>query len=305
MTITTNNIYAKQIENKDCKIDRKVTFILGTGRCGSTLAQRLINTSPQAIIWGEHGGFLRSIATGYYRVLNSENLSNQVFQHPGRYSPVEIINNRQELAQSNISWMNDFDQASLKYNFKNLIESIFCSNLPSSISCWGFKEILYGVNGEDRTLDMLIELFPKSRNLVITRHPFDTVISMITAWHPDLIDKIKHENNSKELDDLIQRRFREWSDQIQKLLYYPRHFPNHFICLRYEDFRSKFCDVVFDFIGIESPEGVKQVLDRKVWQTRKSPNAEIVRQQLRPLQQEVWKMVEGLASELGYEPYDI
>ncbi len=307
MTNTINNIYAKQIENKDCKMERKVTFILGTGRCGSTLAQRLINASPQAIIWGEHGGFLRSIATGYHRVLNSKNLSNQVFQHPGRYSIVNIMNNREEIAQSNISWMNDFDQASLKYNFINFIESIFCSNLPSSISCWGFKEILYGVNSEDRTLDMLIELFPKSRNLVITRHPFNTVISMLTAWHPDVIDKIKqeNENNSQELHDLVQKYCRKWSIQNQQLLSYVHQFPDNFIWLRYEDFQSKFCNVVFDFIDIELPEDMEKVLDNYVWQTRNKPNAEIVRQQLRPVQQEVWKMVEGLASELGYEPYDI
>lgn len=286
-------------------MERKVTFLLGTGRCGSTLAQRLINASPQALIWGEHAGFLRPIATGYFRLLNSENLERVVFQNPGKYSPINVMNNRKEICQSDISWMNDFERDFLKANFKNFVESCFCSNLPLSISCWGFKEILYGVDSNDSSIDMLIELFPKSRNLIMTRHPFDTVISMITAWHPHLLDKIKHKNNSKELDNLVQKRFREWSVQNQKLLDYVHRFPDNFIWLKYEDFSSKFCDMVFDFIDIECPEGVEEILDNKVWQTRKSPKADLVRQRLRPIQEDVWNIVEKIASELGYEPYEI
>lgn len=286
-------------------MERKVTFLLGTGRCGSTLAQRLLNASPQALIWGEHEGFLEPIARAYFRVLQSKNLDQAVFQQPGRFSISRIVNNKEAISQSNISWMNDFDQSSLKLNFREFIESIFCSRLPPSISCWGFKEIRYGGYSNDPSLDMLIELFPESRNLIITRHPFDTVISMITAWNSNLVDTSKDNKNIDKLRELAQTYLRKWSAQNQKLLDYVHRFPDNFMWIRYEDFSNKFDDTVFNFIGIESPESLEQILDHKVWQTKKSPKADTIRQHLRPVQTDVWKIVEATASELGYEPYEI
>jgi hypothetical protein len=34
-------------------------FLLGTGRCGSTLLQKILNSVDNVMIYGEHGGFLR------------------------------------------------------------------------------------------------------------------------------------------------------------------------------------------------------------------------------------------------------
>ena len=305
MTNTISNIYAKQIENKDYKIDRKVTFILGTGRCGSTLAQRLINASPQAIIWGEHQGFLRAIATGYFQVLQSKMLNERVFQQPGKYS-ISHIMDKEKISRNDLSWMNDFDESALKSYFKAFIESIFCNQLPSSVSCWGFKEIRYGVDSNDQSMDMLLELFPKSRNIIMTRHPFNTVISMLSAWNPALVDQSKNDSNSSEkLKNLAQNYLRKWSTQNQKLLDYAQCFPDNFIWIKYEDFNSKFDDSVFEFIGVESPKDLKQVLDTKIMHTHKSQRAEIVRQHLHTIQANIWEIVESKALELGYEPYEL
>ena len=45
-------------------------FLLGTGRCGSTLMQKVLNSVENVMIFGEHGGFLRQIAKAYF--LNQE-----------------------------------------------------------------------------------------------------------------------------------------------------------------------------------------------------------------------------------------
>ena len=37
-------------------------FLLGTGRCGSTLLQKILNSVENAMIYGEHGGFLKQVA---------------------------------------------------------------------------------------------------------------------------------------------------------------------------------------------------------------------------------------------------
>ena len=51
-------------------------FLLGTHRSGTTLLQRIVNSSEDALIWGEHGGFLSQIAEAYF--LNFEDSSNKL-----------------------------------------------------------------------------------------------------------------------------------------------------------------------------------------------------------------------------------
>ena len=210
-------------------MERKVTFLLGTGRCGSTLVQRLINFAPEAIIWGEHGGFLNPIAAGYFRILTNQNLERVVYQKPGFYNPARIINNRKDICNSEISWMNDFQKDAVKSSFKQFIESIFCSKLPQSISCWGFKEILYGKYKNDLSIDMLLELFPESKNIIIVRHPLDTIVSMSAAWHGKLIDRIKENNAPEDLQEfnqLIRQKALQWASQNEKLRKSPSNMVN-------------------------------------------------------------------------------
>ena len=62
---------------------RPPILLLGSGRCGSTLLQRVLNSSPEITVWGEHAGFLTSIAQSYFTLPTGE-LANQNF----RKSPV-------------------------------------------------------------------------------------------------------------------------------------------------------------------------------------------------------------------------
>ena len=283
---------------------RKVTFLLSTGRCGSTLAQRLLNASPETVIWGEHEGFLRGVAQGYFEVCNSPNLKAAVFDRPGRFATHRVMD-KEKIAQTNISWMNHFDRDVLKGSFRGQIESLFCDRLPEEITCWGFKEIRYGVDGDDRTIDMLLELFPESRNVVVTRHPWDTVVSMITAWNEDLVDRLlknPSERGVTQLVNLAENYLSKWSEQNQILLDYVERFPDRFIRLRYEDFRTQFSDRVFDFMGVCCPENVKDVLDKKVWRTQDSPRSKCVKQNLDQVGDRLWEIVEGSATRLNYEP---
>jgi len=41
-------------------------LLVGSGRCGSTLLQSVLNTNPEFLIWGEHNRCLRQIAAAYY-----------------------------------------------------------------------------------------------------------------------------------------------------------------------------------------------------------------------------------------------
>ena len=46
--------------------EKSPIFLLGTHRSGTTLLQRIVNSSEDAMIWGEHGGFLGDIAEAYF-----------------------------------------------------------------------------------------------------------------------------------------------------------------------------------------------------------------------------------------------
>ncbi|ELS01636.1 sulfotransferase family protein [Xenococcus sp. PCC 7305] len=285
-------------------MERKVTFLLGTGRCGSTLLQRLINFSPEAIIWGEHGGFLNPISAGYFKVLNNENLERVVYQNPGHYAPIRIVNNREEICSSEISWMNDFKKDALKFSFKEFIESIFCSKLPQSVSCWGFKEILYGKYQKDLSIDMLLEIFPESRNIIIVRHPLDTIVSMSAAWHGQLLDTIKENDNQEDLREfyqLIRKKAEQWSQQNQRLIDYAGRFPDNFIIVKYEDLKSNSLDMIFDFIGLNRPKNIESVMNQKVYQTKTSDRNGYAKELMRKKEAKMWNICEDIALEFGYK----
>ncbi|MDY6940906.1 MAG: sulfotransferase, partial [Cyanobacteriota bacterium] len=174
--------------------------------------------------------------------------------------------------------------------------------LPEEITCWGFKEIRYGVDADDRTIDMLLELFPESRNVVVTRHPWDTVVSMITAWNEDLVDRLLKQPSDRgvmQLTNLAENYLQKWSEQNQILLDYVGRFPDRFIWMRYEDFSARFSDTVFDFMGVPCPDNVKAVLEKKVWKTQDSPRSKCVKQHLDCVR--LWGLVEKTAKTLGYE----
>lgn len=284
-------------------MERKVTFLFGTGRCGSTLVQRLINLSPQAIIWGEHEGFLNAIATGYFQVLDSKNLERIVYNRPDYYSPIKIINNRKDICNSEISWMNNFKKDTIKSSFQELIESIFCSDLPPSISCWGFKEIIYGKYKNDAGIDMLLDIFPESKNIIIVRHPLETIVSMSVAWHSNLIDTIQEKNDPedlKEFHQLIRQKALQWSRQNQKLMQYAKKFPNNFILIKYEDIKNNSLDKIFNFIQLDQPENIEEVINKKIYQTRTSDRNSFAKELMKPRESKMWNLCEEMALEFGY-----
>ena len=48
-------------------------FIFSSGRCGSTLMQRILNSYTDITVWGEHNGFLLDIAEAFFMLLDKRN----------------------------------------------------------------------------------------------------------------------------------------------------------------------------------------------------------------------------------------
>ena len=100
-------------------------FLLGTGRCGSTLLQKILNSVDNVAIYGEHGGFLKQIAAAYFLNFEDEMIEKYIMSQnaAGRdpLSVFEILKNPQLWS----AWTNWYNRHTVKDNFRASIESFF------------------------------------------------------------------------------------------------------------------------------------------------------------------------------------
>ena len=154
-------------------------FLLGTGRCGSTLLQKILNSVENVMIYGEHGGFLKQIAAAYFLNLEDKMIEKYIMsQNASGNDPssvFEILKNPQLWS----AWTNWYNRHSVKGNFRDFIESFFNPVSLKQKVHWGFKEIRYGL--DDRVPEMLADLYPNGRFVFIVRHPVDVIASKISA----------------------------------------------------------------------------------------------------------------------------
>lgn len=165
-------------------------FLLGTGRCGSTLLQKILNSVENVVIYGEHGGFLEQVAAAYFVNLEDKMIDKYIMsQNVAGKDPISVskaLKNPQLWS----AWTNWYNQETVKNNFRDFIESFFNPCPREQKVHWGFKEIRYGL--DDRVLEMLADLYPDGRFVFIVRHPVDVIASKISARASDGIEADTH-----------------------------------------------------------------------------------------------------------------
>ncbi len=165
-------------------------FLLGTGRCGSTLLQKILNSVDNAMIYGEHGGFLIQIAAAYFLNLEDKMIEKYIMsQNVAGKEPISVFKTLKN-PQLWSAWTNWYNQETVKNNFRDFIESFFNPISLEQKVHWGFKEIRYGL--DDRVPEMLADLYPDGRFVFIVRHPVDVVASKISARASDGIEADAH-----------------------------------------------------------------------------------------------------------------
>lgn len=230
-------------------------FVLGSGRSGTTLLQKLLNSTDDVIIWGEHGGFLKQIADSYFLSTEDPQIIQQIFHQNPRPKNPNLNFNKLKLKKIGYCWMNWYGKKNVVENFSGFIESFF---KPEGLAkqYWGFKEIRYGM--EDRVIEMLAELFPTAIFLFIVRDPIDVVASQVTmGWDGDW-----------------ETLARKWAKQNQKILKFHDDNQHRSRLIRFESLIDNESDTIknlFSWLGLE--ESKRQIdllqLEEGVWRLRR------------------------------------
>lgn len=160
--------------------DKTPLFLLGTGRSGTTLIQRFINAHSDAIIWGEHIGFLESMADSYFLLKKHPSMHEYAYKNraPEEESDLNSFYKNPKLWQA---WMNWFKPEDVDSFFRQFLENMLCSESVGTFQVWGFKEIRYGEN--TKVINFLQALYPNAVFLCVVRESLNVIESQLTTFH--------------------------------------------------------------------------------------------------------------------------
>lgn len=236
-------------------------FVLSSGRCGSTLLQRLLNSNPRFAIAGEHGGFLRALSASYFNAVRLEAFQKNVVQRPN--SRKRFAKNIRAADQM-VAWENFFGEAEFQEAYRDFVRTLFCFDPALR---WGFKEIGYGVR--DEVAEMLRALFAEARFIVLLRHPVDVVISKATAFpRPRRLAQATLDGDSDKaarFRALLGDYAKNWGRLYEHLLTFAAADPHSFV-VRYEDLIARDGECLTGLEGFlgEGDFAVEEVLGHRV-----------------------------------------
>jgi len=221
-------------------------FLLGTGRCGSTLLQKILNSVENATIYGEHGGFLKDVARAYFLNLEDEEIEKYIMsQNVAGKEPISVVKTLKN-PQLWSAWTNWYNQETVKNNFRDFIESFFNPSSLEQKVHWGFKEIRYGLN--DRVPEMLADLYPDGRFVFIVRHPVDVIASKISSRASEGTEADAH----------------SWVAQNAYFLHFSRENSERSRIVCYEEIisnNSKQLSQLFDWLGFALSDEQRDIIE--------------------------------------------
>jgi hypothetical protein len=257
--------------------DRPV-IIAGSGRCGSTLLQSVLNTNREFLIWGEHNGFLRQIAAAYYEA-----------PHP-RFPDKSDLDAEHRIerlrdARRWPAWDNLCGEQEFLDRFRAFVRSFF-ADPTGPATRWGFKEIRYGRSADDQTLRFMFDCFPQTRLVILIREPAPTIFSILSRW----VFAEKRQGNI-QLDDLDQRILaaaHAWSVQYMHLhVLSQAHAPNC-LSLCYEKLASpETYDELSRFLETAPFNYRRHINGVKDASNKADPTASLIQQRIEYLQPQI------------------
>lgn len=273
---------------------RAPVLMLGSGRCGSTLLQRILNSSPDVTIWGEHGGALKGIANSYFTLTESEFVTENLRKSRGMHR--RLIGGFRDFSMT-INWVNPFDRPYVQRCFRRLLTDLFTRNLKRLRIHWGFKEILY--NRQDRVVEMWRELFPETRYIFTVRSPYCVIKSMMIAWHQKKLIGF----DRSEMEEVAMACAHRWVNANEGILLWRPSLGEKSVVVRYEDLlreKEAWVDRLFEFLNVPRPAAAMQPFSIRIEQTGNSKLGPAVDRCLSESKSAIDPVVRKTAEALGY-----
>ncbi|MGK7899283.1 MAG: sulfotransferase [Xenococcus sp. (in: cyanobacteria)] len=276
-------------------------IILAPGRSGSTLLQRILNTSAEIIIWGEHAGFMIGLARSYYMLTKSEHINKNYYSRKNLDSSI-IVGSFKDYNKS-INWINSFDKESTQKNYRDLIIKQLNTGIDTEKITWGFKEILYTKN--DYVMDMLLELFPSRKIIFSLRNPFNVIKSMILSWsQPNLLKTQLQSKDFTKLNQSIISYATRWNNVASSFQYWIEEKKISCHVVKYEDLIAepeKSIKTIFNFLDFPIPTTALKPMSVKVECSQNSSHESEVRQIIFSLRNDIWQIVGNTAEYFDYD----
>ena len=274
--------------------------VLGPGRCGSTLIQRILNTDENITIWGEHEGFLSKLAESYYVLTESEGMKNNFYSQS--IDPSILIGSLTDY-QACPNWVNSFNKNTIKDTYRSMVAQLLNNRLDIEKNVWGFKEIRY--TRHDSALNMWLELFPASYLIFSVRNPFNVISSMILDWNdPKIIQALIDEKNFERLKQIIMGYATRWNNVVASFPYWIEEKKLDCYVEKYEDLLADPPSTVmkmFDFLHLPMPETALNPMSVRVGSS-KPPYRSEIRKIIYSVTEDIWQVV---GSSAEYFDYDI
>jgi hypothetical protein len=234
-------------------------FLLGSGRSGTTLIQRIFNSFDDVILWGEHSGFLEELSAVYFQIKNCPSM------HEYSYSQLapEDCENHWEYYKNPKRWQawnNWFGPDDLKKQFRELVEGIFNPEHMGKTRVWGFKEIRYGEN--PKVIEFLSELYPDAQFLIVARDGLNVIESQLVTFHQGT-------SNYPRIKRIIQlpiliKIARKWAKMNSTFIQLQKNHPNCKL-MKYENFiaDNSIMDDVTDKLDLKMTDTQFDILQLK------------------------------------------
>jgi hypothetical protein len=269
--------------------------LAGSGRCGSTLLQSILNTNPSFLIWGEHNGFLRQIAAAYFEAAHPR------FPDQESLGPAQRVT-RLRKARRWPAWDNLCGAAEFRERFQAFIRSLFVDPTGQAPR-WGFKEIRYAREIDDQVLPLMFDCFPETRLIVLAREPEPTIFSMLSRW-------VFAENRQgnvpyEELDYRILAAADSWTAQYAHLQLLCQAHAANCLQLRYEDLGcSGTYQKLSKFLETSSFDYQSQLARVKDPSNKTDPTAVLIRERMEFLRPQIAATTGDMRAAYGYSLAD-
>ncbi len=242
--------------------------ILSTGRAGSTLLQKLLNTNEELLIWGEHEGVLNSLMNTWRMVSHSEWISDQDPRGSWLLESDRPLNVERWTA-----WDGSFSKQGFNQCMKTFVDSLFCKDVPENIR-WGFKEIRYR---KIEVMDFWSDLYPDTQYILLLRNPVDSCISFASARSQKDAATSEEELNkimTHVVDNQIKPVFNFFREAMDK-------YADQSLSVVFEDLVEepmKVLNGVEEFLDLGAwfdPENVSMIMGKDIVSQRKRTSREL------------------------------